>query len=174
MIAQRAIAAGLVLGLCGHPVGAQSGRQRVVEATPPIFLVTTIEPSGARVTKAATLWEGGVDEDTVVVVLARRLARVDSVRLLGRSGPLVLNGDLPDVTRADSLGRWWIAPRSQLASLAGLTRGDSVVLGALLPMRLASLARRLRPSRPYLTRIAVEVWSGGTVARAELDVGQPI
>jgi hypothetical protein len=149
-------------------------RQRAARRPAPSFLVTRIQPSGERLAKRAVLWEGGVDEDTVLLSVDASGQSLDSVRLMIRSGPLVLIGDLPNVTRADRLGRWIAAPDSCLIPVARGAAKDSTVRHAFVPMALARWTRDRNPRRPFLTRVAVAVWSRGRSARAELRIGQPM
>jgi hypothetical protein len=150
-------------------------RNAEVERRPPRptleFLVTTIGPKGVRTSKAAAFWDGAVDEDTVVAVVPGLAERPDSVRILGRSGPVALIGDLPNATRADSLGEWVPLPDSILMSKGGGPTASGYVIGMVVPRSVINWARKALPARPYLTRIAVVVSWKGNPSRGELEIG---
>ncbi len=122
------------------------------------FVVATIAPSGEKIAKPAIAWNGAVDEDTVLVVLASSLGRPDSMHLSARSGPIVMLGDLPNATHADARGSWLRVPDSLLEPPRGSKYGN--------------WTRSHRPERPYLTRLAINIWRAGKEFRVELKVAQ--
>ncbi len=146
-----------------------------VERRPPpptlAFLVTTIGPKGEPTRKPASLWDGAVDEDTVVVLMPGLSERPDSVRILGRSGPVSMIGDLPNVTRADSLGAWVPLPDSILMPKGRGPTASGYVIGVVVPRSVINWARKAVPARPYLTRIAVVASWRRSPARGELEIG---
>ncbi len=155
-------------------IGAGACRNAQVERRPPrptpAFLVTTIGPKGVPTSRPASLWDGAVDEDTVVVLMPGLSERPDSVRILGRSGPVVMIGDLPNATRADSLGEWVPLPDSILMPKGGVPTAGDYVIGMVVPRSVINWARKALPARPYLTRIAVVVSWKGNPSRGELKI----
>ncbi len=109
------------------------------------FVVATIAPSGEKIAKPAIAWNGAVDEDTVLVVLASSLGRPDSMHLSARSGPIVMLGDLPNATHADARGSWLRVPDSLLEPPRGSKYGNAMVIGAVVPSLIASWTRSHRP-----------------------------
>lgn len=159
-----------VLSVLGCRSGGSATRQPADQAAI-VFRVTTIQPSGNRTSRQESRWTGGVDEDTVQVLLPRSDAPWDSVRLFVHSGPERLSGDLPNVGLADSLGSWRPAPDTLLHNRRNV---DAAVQAEVVPLELVSWVRTAMPSQPYLTRVSVEAWAVGSRARGELRVAEPM
>jgi len=136
-----------------------------------VSIATTIAPSGQHVRHLASSWDGGSDEDTVLVAAQEDTVAADSVVFYAKAGPLVYVGDLPNATTADSLGSWVRAPDSLTTQLRQVPRSQfGMMVGSVLPRRLIDWTRTARPRTPYLTRIAVVMWLHGRAVRAELEV----
>ena len=137
------------------------------------FLVSTITPAGRDTTFRSGFWNGAEHLDTVGLALVdgSSTVKVDSVTLQGRSGPVRMLDDLlPNVTEADSLGRYARFPQSLLARKTPKTGPLGVVITTIYVPAAIDWARRNMPALPYLTRLRVMVWQSGRPTQAELDV----
>jgi hypothetical protein len=81
-----------------------------------------------------------------------------------------MNGDLPDVTRADSLGVWGDAPGALLLPYRSSAHPGLTLIGAMLPNAVFEWVKTARPDRPYATRAAILVWSAGRAGRREIEL----
>jgi len=156
---------------CGVLVGCtpQSGGNAGL-AQKPSFIVGTLGQSGRVELHQSEIWNGGADEDTVLVAIDSAASAPDSVQLLVRSGPVVMNGDLPNVTHADSMGTWSAAPRALLLRYRASGVSGKTVLAAFVPDAVFDWVKAMRTERPYATRAAVLLWTGGRVMRSEIEL----
>lgn len=132
------------------------------------FITETVEPTGQRKWDPAAVWNGAENLDTIRLI--SRAGSIDSIRLFARSGPVRMRNESVDIAHADARGLWGRLPEAVF--LKSRIPGDSVA-ASLSAHSLISWVQEHRSARPYLTRVAAELWRHGRSRRYELRMEVP-
>lgn len=172
------IAAGTAMLGC-HSGNRVSGGREITDGDTLVFLVQSLSPSGTLSTAPSGFWNGAENLDTVrLAVLHRNDVVFDSVQVRVRGGPMVSldsrTPELPAPDKIDSAGVWFLAP----ARLFSVTSESVPNIGSTILRFNASVVDHWmsteHPDHSYITRLTVEIWSGGRRFARELTVQLPV
>lgn len=139
----------------------------------PRFVVWEVAPGGERRALGSEFWNGSEHLERVAVV--DREGSPDSVVVFGRSGPAIEipGADIPDPAAADSLGAWVRVADGLVRRGTDPVRELGIGLVSFEPEAVQTWIATTHRDRPYLTRVAVEVWRQGRMRRRELRIEIP-